>query len=81
MTNTPAVETGAAIRAEAARAGLSLRGLATRLGRNHTWVTDRAKGAVPCDVNDLVVIAKALDIPIARLLPREAATADSEAVA
>lgn len=71
MTNTPAVDTGAAIRAEAARAGLSLRALARELGRSHTFITDRAKGTVTCDVNDLVDIAQVLGIPVSRLLPPE----------
>lgn len=69
MTDTPAAASGAAIRAEAARAGLSLRALARALGRNHTYVTDRAKGVVTCDVNDLVAIARVLGIPVTRLIP------------
>lgn len=72
--SSPAGQTAEAIRVEAARAGLSLREIARRMGRAHTYVTERARGVVSCDVDDLAAIAGVLGIPMQRLLPVEPTT-------
>lgn len=63
-----AVTTGAAVRAELARAGLSQRELARRLNVSHTYITMRTKGVIAFNVTDLARVAEVLDIPVAVLV-------------
>lgn len=52
----------AALRAEMARAGVSGRQLAERVGKNHQWVQHRMSGKVALTTDDLRPIASALDL-------------------
>jgi len=54
----------AAVRAEAARAGITLRELARRLGWTHGYLQRRTSGQVPFRVNELERIAAELGVPI-----------------
>jgi transcriptional regulator with XRE-family HTH domain len=68
MTVNAAQTAAAAVRAEAARAGLSLRGLAAQLGWEDSYLQRRTSGRVPFRVDELDAIASALNIPLARLI-------------
>lgn len=61
--------TAAALRAETARANISGRELARRLGKDPAWVSRRLAGSVPVTVIDLHRIAKALNVDPAHLMP------------
>lgn len=60
-----------ALRAETARQQLTQRELATRVGKSQPWVTYRLSGKVPCDVEDLELLARALGVTVGSLLPAE----------
>lgn len=68
--NDVAKVTGAAVRAEAARRGMSIRELARQLGVSHSYVSYRTKGRVAFNITDLDRVSKVLDVPLAELLPR-----------
>lgn len=61
-------ETGANIRAELARRGMSQRELAVALGVSTTGVHKRLTGVTPIDVNELALIARLLDVDPATLM-------------
>lgn len=44
--------------------------LARTLGKSEQWVSVRLRGVQPIDLNDLQLIAAALDVEVAELLPR-----------
>lgn len=53
---------GDEIRAEIARQRKSARLLAPELGKSHTWLARRLRGETPLSVEDVVLIARALDV-------------------
>ncbi len=59
-----------AVRAEIARRHVDQRTLATKIGRSQSWVSRQIRGKSPHRVEDLVLIAEALDVPVAALLPQ-----------
>ena len=73
MTPTLSSTTGANVRAELARRGLSQRVLADHLGLSPTGVSKRLSGATPIDINELAMIAAFLDVPLTTLLREDAA--------
>ena len=44
--------------------------LAAKMGVGEMWLSRRLRGAQPIDLNDLQLIAEALDVPAGDLLPR-----------
>ncbi len=60
------------VRANMARRGRTQSDIATALGISQTAISRRLSGSVPWDVNELELVATALDVPIAELLPTEA---------
>lgn len=75
MTETnPAVKVGANVRAELARAGKTQAWLAGVLRMKQQSVSDRLRGVVAFDVNELVMVAAALEVPLASLMPEPATT-------
>ena len=67
MTNTPSAAAGANVRAEMARKGLTQATLARHLGLSQAAVSARIKGRTPFDINELVIVATVLDVPLAAL--------------
>lgn len=69
MTDTnPATVVGANVRAELARAGKTQIWLADVLQMKQQSVSDRLRGVVAFDVNELTQVASALGVPVAVLL-------------
>ena len=68
MTTTPTAATGANVRAEMARRGLSQAALAQRLNVSQTAISKRLRGETPFDINELTRIAEVLDVPLDTLL-------------
>ncbi len=60
------------VRANMARRGRTQSDIATALGISQTAISRRLSGFVPWDVNELELVATALDVPLADLLPSEA---------
>lgn len=50
------------IRAEIARQRTSVREVAPGLGKSHTWLARRLRGETPLSVEDVVLIARALNV-------------------
>lgn len=75
MDLTPTQQTGANVRAEMARKGVSQEELAARLGFSQSVVSKRLRGITPFDINELTLIAQHLGVPLASLLPAEAVAA------
>jgi transcriptional regulator with XRE-family HTH domain len=73
MTATPTATTGANVRAEMVRRGISQTALASRLGMSQAAVSKRLRGETPFDINELAQIAAALDVTLDRLLEGVAA--------
>ena len=71
--HTPTALTGANVRAEIARRGMSQATLAQVIGVSQSQFSKRLRGVIAFDINELSAIAKALDIPLADLLPKEPA--------
>lgn len=67
MTNTPTAVTGANVRAEMARRGISQSAIGQLLGISQASVSSRLRGATPFNINELVAIAAYLDVPLAVL--------------
>lgn len=44
--------------------------LAAKIGVNEMWLSRRLRGAQPIDLNDLQLIAEALNVEVSELLPR-----------
>lgn len=75
MTDTnPATTVGANVRAELARAGKTQVWLAGVLQMKQQSVSDRLRGVVAFDVNELTSVASALGVPLASLLGEPAIT-------
>lgn len=68
MTDTPSAVTGANVRAEMARCGVTQTTLARKIGLSQAAVSSRIKGRTPFDINELVKIAAVLDVPLDALL-------------
>ena len=60
---------GLRIRAAIAGADVTQEELAERVGKSQQWVSRRITGTVPADASDIELIAAALDVPVAQLLP------------
>jgi transcriptional regulator with XRE-family HTH domain len=63
-------DTAGAVRAELARRRLSGRDLAAALGWSERTLRRRLGGDLPFTVDELLAVAKFLEIPVAELLPR-----------
>lgn len=68
MTNTPSAATGANVRAEMARRGVSQGSLAEQVGLSQPSLSKRLSGVVAFDINELVAIADALETPLDALM-------------
>ncbi len=68
MATTPTAATGANVRAEMARCGVTQTTLARKIGLSQAAVSSRIKGRTPFDINELALIAKVLDVPLDTLL-------------
>jgi transcriptional regulator with XRE-family HTH domain len=75
MTPSPSAQTGANVRAEMARRGVSQVKMAAALGLSQPSVSARLRGVTPFDVDELHAVADFLDVPVAALLPSEVARA------
>lgn len=73
VNTTPTAVTGANVRAEMARKGVSQQTVATALGVKQSAVSARLRGVTPFDVNELVVISTLLGVPFERLVEGVAA--------
>jgi predicted transcriptional regulator len=67
MTTTPTAVTGANVRAEMARRGMSQATIGKLLGISQASVSSRLRGTTPFNINELVAIAAYLDVPLAVL--------------
>lgn len=72
MTPTPSALTGANVRAEMARRGVTQAKLAAALGLSQPSVSARLRGVTPFDVDELHTIAAFLGVPLSDLLPADA---------
>ena len=68
MPQTPTAQAGANIRAEMARRGISQVALAAKIKRPQPWLSKRLRGVIPLNINELLLIAAALDVPLDALL-------------
>ena len=68
---TPAAQTGANVRAEMARRGVSQTTLAENIGMSQAQVSKRLRGVIAFDINELHTVAAVLDVPLATLLPSD----------
>ena len=75
MTDTPSATTGANVRAEMARCGVTQMTLASKIGISQPGISARLRGKTPFDINELCQIASVLDVPLAVLLPTESSAA------
>lgn len=73
VTTTPTATTGANVRGEMARRGVTQAQLAKVLGLSQAAVSARLRGETPFDINELARIAGFLDVPVERLLEGVAA--------
>lgn len=73
MDKTPSSEVGANIRAEMARRGISQTELASQMGIGQSALSKRLAGAIPFDVNELVVVARLLRVSTSDLLAESVA--------
>lgn len=74
MRQTPAARTGANVRAEMARAGISQTSLATSLGISQAAVSKRLRGEVAFNVDELAAVAEVLGVALSALLAEQPAT-------
>jgi len=68
MTSTPTVQTGANVRAEMARKGISQAALGTAVSISQPGLSKRLRGATPFDINEIVRISIYLGVPLDQLL-------------
>ena len=73
MADTPSGATGANVRAEMARQGVTQMVLARKIGISQAAVSARLRGTTPFDINELTAIAAVLGVPLATLLDGVAA--------
>ncbi len=62
-------EVVAGLRAELARHGHSQTWLAAEVGESKHWVSRRLAGTTDLNVEDVLRICRALDIPLSRVMP------------
>lgn len=67
MPLTPTATIGANVRAEMARSGVSQAQLGERLGLAQTSISQRLRGSIPFDVNEIHKIAGVLGVTVADL--------------
>ena len=75
MHTSPTGITGANVRAEMARQGITQTVLAEKLGLSQTQVSARLRGRVPFDINEITAVADMLGVPLSVLLPQQTAVA------
>lgn len=68
MTHTPSVVTGANVKAEMARLGVSQMVLADALGMGQSGLSKRLRGRIAFDINELTQIALFLGVSIDALV-------------
>ena len=68
MSTTASARTGAKIRAEMSRRGVSQSRLAEHLGLSQAAISARLRGITPVDVNELEKIARFFNIPTGALV-------------
>ena len=68
MTQTPTAQTGANVRAEMARRGVSQTAMASHLGLGQSALSKRLRGVIAFDINELTAIAQHLDVPLDTLI-------------
>jgi transcriptional regulator with XRE-family HTH domain len=73
MAQTPAIQTGANVRAEMARRGVTQQTLAAHLNLPQSAVSNRLRGKTAFNVNELAAAAAFLGVPLSALLPVEVA--------
>lgn len=73
VSTTLARRIGLRIRAALAGADVTQEQLAERIGKSQPWVSRRIIGVTPADASDIELIAAALGVPVADLLPAEQA--------
>ena len=71
MTPTPSHATGANVKAEMARRGVTQTVLAEMTGIPQSALSKRLRGRIAFNVNELAGISAALGVPLADLLPSE----------
>lgn len=75
MAETPTAVTGANVKAEMARRGITQTDLASALGITQPQVSARLRGRVAFDVNELHAVSAFLGVPVATLLEGAGAAA------
>ena len=70
---TATAQTGANVRAEIARRGMTQAAISECIGVSQSQLSKRLQGRIPFNVNELAAIASALDVPLSDLIPREPA--------
>lgn len=73
VIQTPTARTGANVKAEMARRGVSQVALAEHLAIGQSGLSKRLRGVIAFDINELTTIAAVLDVSIERLLEGVAA--------
>ena len=68
---TYSAQVAAEIKAWMGRLDVRQAELARRLGQNDQWLSTRLRGTTPIDLNELAQIARALDVKVAELFPRD----------
>lgn len=71
---TTAEQTGANVRAEAARRGMTQMELAQQLGMSQSMLSYRLAGKTVFNIDELTRVAAALQVPITALLAEQPAT-------
>lgn len=70
---TATAETGANVRAEIARRGVTQAAISEAIGVSQSQFSKRLQGRIAFDINELASIAHVLDVPLTDLIPREKA--------
>lgn len=74
LMQTPTAQTGANVRAEIARRGMSQAAVSKAIGVSQSQFSKRLRGVIAFDINELDAIATVLDVPMSDLIPRKAAS-------
>jgi transcriptional regulator with XRE-family HTH domain len=69
MQITPSERTGAAVRLLMRKRNKTQQDLADRMGLQQSAISSRLRGAIAFDINELVIVAEFLDVPLSALLP------------
>lgn len=67
MKNLPTVTVGGNVGAEMREKGVTQVELAAALGMTQPAISNRLRGIVPFDINELAAIARILEVPLDRL--------------